>query len=141
MIGLSSFISCACEADRSLCKRSPMATTCRLMASLLGLIMVLNPSGFPCLLLPVWVFPTGNWRMVSGSQGALRLPSPLRTARDYFSVMQLKPFVRPLRDAVSPLLTVGCGLACDSWGEARPDCRRYPSLRSPSTPDDDCAIL
>src|SRR6266852_7560039 len=80
-------------------------------------------------------------KMWSGSRGALRLPSPLRTARDYFSVMQLKPFVRPLRDAVSLLLTVGCGLACDSWGEARPDCRRYPSLRSPSTQDDDCAIL
>ncbi len=62
--------------------------------------------------------------MVSGSQGALRLPSPLRTARDYFSVMQLKPFVRPLRDGVSPLLTVGYGL-----------------LRSRATLDGGCAIL
>src|SRR5260370_39822738 len=115
---------------------------CRWMASLLGLMRVLKPSGGPYwFALPAWVLPTGNWRTVSGSRGALRLPSPLRTARDYFSVMQLKPFVRPLRDAVSPLLTVGCGLACDSWGEARPDCRRYPSLRSPSTQDDDCAIL
>jgi len=64
MSGLSSFISCACEADRSLRKRCLMAAMCRLMASLLGLMMVLNPSGFPCLLLPVWVLPTGNWRMV-----------------------------------------------------------------------------
>src|SRR5713101_6720813 len=104
-------------------------------------MMVLKPSRLPLRPFPECVWPTGYWRIWSGSRGALRLPSPLRTARDYFSVMQLKPFVRPLRDAVSPLLTVGCGLACDSWGEARPDCRRYPSLRSPSTPDDDCAIL
>src|SRR6266566_5364971 len=64
-------------------------------------------------------------KMWSGSRGALRLPSPLRTAHDHFSVMQLKPFVRPLRDAVSPLLTVGYGLSCDNWGAAKPDCRLY----------------
>ena len=79
--------------------------------------------------------------MESGSRGALRLPSPLRTARDYFSVMQLKPFVRPLRDAVSLLLTVGYELACGNWGEARPDCRLYLSLRSLATQDGGCAIL
>src|SRR5258708_36024607 len=50
------------------------------------------------------LFSTGSRQMLSGSRGALRLPSPLRTARDYFSVMQVKPFVRPLRDLVSPLL-------------------------------------
>src|SRR5260370_23511779 len=79
--------------------------------------------------------------MRSGSRGALRLPSPLRTARDHFSVMQLKPFVRPLRDAVSPLLTVCYGLSCDSWGEAKPDCRLYLSLHSLPTQDGLCAIL
>ncbi len=91
--------------------------------------------------LPLWVFPTGYCLTLSGSQGALRLPSPLRTARDYFSVMQLKPFVRPLRDAVSPLLTVGYGLSCDSWGEAKPDCRLYLSLHSRATQDGGYAIL
>ena len=65
----------------------------------------------------------------------------LRTARDHFSVMQLKPFVRPLRDAVSPLLTVDYGLVCGNWDEATPDCRLYPPLRSPATPDGGCAIL
>src|SRR2546425_13211438 len=80
-------------------------------------------------------------KMWSGSRGALRLPSPLRTARDHFSVMQLKPFVRPLRDAVSPLLTAGYGLVCGNWDEATPDCRLYPSLRSPATPRGGCAIL
>ena len=79
--------------------------------------------------------------MVSGSQGALRLPSPLRTARDYFSVMQLKPFVRPLRDGVSPLLTVGYGLVCGNWDEVRPDCRLHPFRRSRATQGGDCAIL
>lgn len=121
-----------------------VSTRCCLMASLLGLMMVLNPRSafFPTPPgLPEWVFPTGNCRMVSGSRRALRLPSPLRTARDYFSVMQLKPFVRPLRDAVSPLLTVGYGLACGNWGGARPDCRRYLSLRSLATQDGGCAIL
>src|SRR6266849_5238599 len=111
------------------------------MASLLGRMIVLKPSVPPCGCVPLWVLPTWNCRMVSGSQGALRLPSPLRTARDYFSVMQLKPFVRPLRDAVSPLLTVGYGLSCDSWGEAKPDCRLYLSLHSRATQDGGYAIL
>src|SRR5713226_8519284 len=74
-------------------------------------------------------------RILSGSRGAWRLPSPLRTARDHFSVMQLKPFVRPLRDAVSLLLTVGYELACGNWGEARLDFRLYLSLRSLATQD------
>src|SRR6266566_9739926 len=102
---------------------------------------VLNPSRVPSRRFPECVRPTGYWRTVSGSRGALRLPSPLRTARDHFSVMQLKPFVRPLRDAVSPLLTAGYGLVCGNWDEATPDCRLYPSLRSPATPDGGCAIL
>jgi len=49
--------------------------------------------------------------------------------------MQLKPFVRPLRDAVSLLLTVGYELACGNWGEARLDFRLYLSLRSLATQD------
>jgi hypothetical protein len=113
----------------------------RWTASLLGIMSVLKPSGWPLLIVPVWVLPTGNCRMVSGSRGALRLPSPLRTARDHFSVMQLKPFVRPLRDAVSPLLTVGYGLAYGNWDEVEPDCRLYLFLRSLSTQYGDCAIL
>src|SRR5579859_2741055 len=111
------------------------------MASFPGRMIVLKPSVPPCGCVPLWVLPTRNCRMVSGSQGALRLPSPLRTARDYFSVMQLKPFVRPLRDGVSPLLTVGYGLVCGNWDEVRPDCRLHPFLRSRATLDGGCAIL
>src|SRR6266699_3771452 len=105
-----------------------MAARWRLMASWLGAMIVLIL--FPC-----------SCRMWSGSRGALRLPSPLRTARDHFSVMQLKPFVRPLRDAVSLLLTVGYGLACGNWGEARPDFRLYLFLRSHATQYGGCATL
>ena len=65
----------------------------------------------------------------------------LRTARDHFSVMQLKPFVRPLRDAVSPLPTVGYGLACGSWDEGEPDYRLYLFLRSLATQYGGYAIL
>src|SRR5258708_3087403 len=111
------------------------------MAASLGVIIVLKPSCCPSRPFPVCVFPTGNCWMWSGSRGALRLPSPLRTARDHFSVMQLNPFVRPFPDAVSPLLTVGYGLSCESWGEAKPDCRLYLSLHSLATQDGGCAIL
>ncbi len=45
-------------------------------------MIVLKPSGFP-LLAPVWVLPTGNWRIVSGSRGALRLPSRRVAGRRY----------------------------------------------------------
>src|SRR5205807_10560414 len=83
----------------------------------------------------------GRRWMWSGSRGALRLPSPLRTARDHFSVMQLKPFVRPLRDAVSRLLTAGYGLVCGNWDGAKPDSRRYLSLRSHATQYGGCATL
>src|SRR6266566_6282975 len=102
---------------------------------------VLNPSRVPSRRFPECVRPTGYWRMWSGSRGALRLPSPLRTARDHFSVMQLKPFVRPLRDAVSLLLTVGYGLACGNWDEVIPGCRLYLLLRSLATQYGGCAIL
>src|SRR5437016_1674623 len=111
------------------------------MACSLGVIMVLKPSRRPSRPFPERVFPTGNCWIWSGSRRALRLPSPLRTARDHFSVMQLKPFVRPLRDAVSLLLTVGYGLACGNWDGAKPDSRRYLSLRSHATQDGGCATL
>ncbi len=134
-------MSLSCDALLFLLMMALISAICRWTASLLAVMMVLKPSGGPYwFTLPAWVFPTGNWRTVSGSRGALRLPSPLRTARDHFSVMQLKPFVRPLRDAVSPLLTAGYGLVCGNEDGATPDCRRSLSLPSPATPDGGCAI-
>src|SRR5712691_488261 len=64
MIGLSSFISCACETERSFLIRCLVAAVCRLMASGLGLMSVLYPRGVTLVFLPEWVFPTRNWRTV-----------------------------------------------------------------------------
>ena len=52
----------------------------------------------------------------SGSRMMLPSSRPLRTARARFRACSLKPFKRPLQDAVSQQIDLGCGVVGDSWG-------------------------
>src|SRR5258707_13496645 len=55
-------------------------------------------------------------KLRSGSRMMLPSSRPLRTARARFRACSLKPFERPLQDAVSQQLDLGCGFVGDSWG-------------------------
>src|SRR5260370_14881410 len=55
---------------------------------------------------------------VSGSRMVLLPSRPLRTARMSFPICSLKPFLRPLQDAVSLRFFLGYGFADDMWDEA-----------------------
>ena len=55
-------------------------------------------------------------KLRSGSRMMLPSPRPLRTARARFRACSLKPCERPLQDAVSQQVDLGCGFVGDSWG-------------------------
>ena len=55
-----------------------------------------------------------------GSQETLLPPSPLRTGRESFDLIRLKPLLRPFQDAVSQRLIFGCEPGSDSLGVAIP---------------------
>ena len=67
-----------------------------------------NSTSVMCLYQPI--------KLRSGSRMMLPSSRPLRTARARFRACSLKPFERPLQDAVSQQIDLGCGFVGDSWG-------------------------